>query len=82
MTAMAENLQDRYIFSLKPAPSDLALPTFEQGRIRAELRRILEIARGCHVEIIMKDNHTIRNDPQRVIRWVQIARQEAEASAA
>ena len=81
MAAMAENLQDRYIFSLKPAPSDLALPTFEEERIRAELRRILEIARGCHVEIIMKDNHTIRNDPRRIIRWVQIAREEAEASA-
>jgi hypothetical protein len=26
----------------------------------------------------MKDNHTIRNDPQRVIRWVQIAHKEAE----
>ncbi len=28
---------------------------------------------------ISKDNHTIGNDPQRVIRWVQIAREEAEA---
>jgi hypothetical protein len=26
----------------------------------------------------MKDNHTIRNDPPRVVRWVQIAREEAE----
>jgi len=26
----------------------------------------------------MKDNHTIGRDPQRVIRWVQIAREEAE----
>ena len=34
--------------------------------------------RGCRVEVIMKDNHTIRNDPQRVIRWVRIAREEAE----
>jgi hypothetical protein len=25
-----------------------------------------------------KDNHAIRNDPQRVVRWVEIARQEAE----
>jgi len=26
----------------------------------------------------MKDNHTIRRDPTRVIRWVRIAREEAE----
>jgi hypothetical protein len=30
------------------------------------------------VEVIMKDNHTIRNDPTRVTRWCQIAREEAE----
>ena len=28
--------------------------------------------------LVMKDNHTIGNTPQRVIRWVQIAREEAE----
>jgi len=28
--------------------------------------------------VIMKDNHTIRNDPRRAIRWVKIAREEAE----
>ena len=26
----------------------------------------------------MKDNHTIGNDPRRVTRWVEIAREEAE----
>jgi hypothetical protein len=30
------------------------------------------------VEAIMKDNHTIGNNPQNVIRWCQIAREEAE----
>jgi hypothetical protein len=27
----------------------------------------------------MKDNHTLRNDPRRATRWVQIAREEADA---
>jgi len=30
------------------------------------------------MEIVMKDTHTIRSDPSRVVRWVQVARQEAE----
>ena len=30
----------------------------------------------------MKDNHTIRKDPSRVIRWVQIAKEESENMAA
>lgn len=75
---MAEYLGDRYIFSLKPNPSELAEPTFDEERIRAGLRRTFEVTRNCRVEAIMKDNHTICNDPSRVIRWVQIAKEEAE----
>ena len=63
---------------MKPNPADLALDTFDEARIQATLRNDLQAARGCRVEIIMKDNHTIRHDPTRVIRWVRIARQEAE----
>ena len=76
--AMAEKLGDRYVYSMKPNPTDLAMPTFDETRVREELRQSLHITRNCHVEILMKDNHTIGNDPQRAIRWVQIARQEAE----
>jgi hypothetical protein len=75
---MAQELKGDYIFSFKPSPTDLAMNVFEESRIRAELREVLKVTRDCRVEIIMKDNHTIRNDPQRVIRWVKIARQEAE----
>lgn len=75
---MAEHLEDRYIFSFKPNPADLAMEYFDEGRIRAELRQDLAITRGCRVEVIMKDVTTVRNDPQRAVRWVQIAREEAE----
>jgi hypothetical protein len=76
---MADKLGDRYVFSWKPRPADLAMPTFDEVRIRAEVRQALKLTRGCHVEVIMKDNHTIRNDPYRVVRWCQIVREEAEA---
>jgi hypothetical protein len=76
---MAEKLEDRYIFSMKPSPTDLAMDGFDEERIRSELRAALQKTRGCRVEVLMKDNHTIRNDPRRVVRWVQIAREEAEA---
>jgi len=79
LARMAEMLGDRYIYSMKPRPTDLAMDGFDEDRIRAELREALWVTRDCRVEVIMKDNHTIRNDPQRVIRWVQIAREEAEA---
>lgn len=76
---MADKLGDRYIYSMKAHPASLAVPSLNEKRVRAELRRILQITRNCRVEIIMKDNHTIGNNPQNVIRWCQIARREAEA---
>jgi hypothetical protein len=79
MHDMAEMLDDRYIFSRKPSPSDLAMPTFDEASIRAGLREEMQITRNCRVEFIMKDNHTIRRDPNRVVRWVEIAKQEAGA---
>ncbi|MCL4562758.1 MAG: hypothetical protein M1281_19365 [Chloroflexi bacterium] len=75
---MAANLEDRYILSMKPNPADLAVDTFDEERIRSILRRDLDLTRGCRVEIIMKDNHTIRHDPTRLTRFIQIAREEAE----
>jgi hypothetical protein len=75
---MADMLGDRFIYSMKPNPADLARPTFDEKDIRAKLREALRVTRNCRVEVIMKDNHTINHDPRRVIRWVQIAREEAE----
>jgi len=76
---MAEMLGDRYIFSWKPNPADLAMDHFDEDRIRAYIRKTVQAAKNCRLEIIMKDNHTIGNDPDRVIRWVQIAKEEANA---
>jgi hypothetical protein len=75
---MAEKLEDRFIFSMKPNPADLAMTTLDENRIRSILRHDLAAARDCRAEVVMKDTHTIRNDPQRVIRWVQIAREVIE----
>lgn len=75
---MAERLGDRYIFSWKPRPADLASPHFDEDAVRAYIRDMLRTTRDCRVEVIMKDNHTIGNDPRRVVRWVEIVREESE----
>lgn len=75
---MAENLADRYVFSMKPSPTPLAMPVLDHDSIRKSLREALAITRDCRVEVIMKDNHTIGNNPQNVIEWCRIAREEAE----
>ena len=75
---MAANVEDHCILSIKPSPTDLAMETFNEDRIRQSLHHYFEVTRGCHVEILMKDNHTIRNQPSRLTRWVEIAREEID----
>jgi hypothetical protein len=79
---MAEKLQDRFIFSLKPHPAYLAVSPIDEDFIRENLREALKIAREnhCHVEIIMKDTHTLANHPENAIRWCRIAKEEAFSS--
>jgi len=78
---MAAYLEDRYIYSRKPAPSPLAVPHMEEDAVRTDLRSTLEIAKGCVVELIMKDNHTLGKNPDNLVRWVKIAREEVERTA-
>jgi hypothetical protein len=66
------------VFSRKPNPSYVAMPAFDEEAIRALVRDTLQATRGCRVEMILKDCHTIANDPRRPVRWVEIAREEAE----
>ncbi len=78
---MVENLQDRYIMSIKPNPATIAEPTVDWKYIRKEIRKLLEVTRGCRVELIMKDNHTIGKKPENVVDWCRIAREEVERIA-
>ena len=81
LTLMAENLGKDYVLSMKPSPAVLATPQINRGAIRRELREALEITKGCVVEVIMKDNHTIGGNPDNVITWCRIAKEEAERIA-
>ena len=75
---MAEYLEDKYILSMKPNPAAISTPQIDEQAIREGLRRSLEITKGCIVEVIMKDNHTIGKRPENVVRWCRIAKEEAE----
>lgn len=77
--SMAEKLSNKYVYSWKPRPADLAQHNIDKDFIRAYIRETVKAARGCNLEIIMKDNHTISNNPQNVIDWTRIAMEEAGA---
>ena len=77
---MAEALGNRYVFSRKPNPTLISTPGFSEALIRQDLRTTLSAAsrHSCRLEIIMKDVHTLNNEPWRLARWVQLAREESE----
>jgi hypothetical protein len=74
---MAGYLGKSCIYSRKPNPADLAAPKMNEKSARGSIRKTLETTRdGCVVELVMKDNHTIGGNPDNIIRWVEIAREE------
>ncbi|NLG51017.1 MAG: hypothetical protein GX552_13000, partial [Chloroflexi bacterium] len=77
----AEALQDKYIYSWKPHPAHLAAVQFDGEYVRQYIRETLEIARGCCVEMALKDTHTCNNQPQRFDEWTRIAQQESQRAA-
>jgi hypothetical protein len=79
LATVPEMLGDKYIASIKLNPSYLASPVMDEDVVRAELRRALETTKGCVVELIMKDNNTLGNNPGNGKNWVRIAREEISA---
>lgn len=75
---MASKLQNKYVYSMKPNPAYLATSNLDKEYIRKSLREVFKITKDCRVEVVMKDNNTIGNNPQNVIDWCRIAREEAE----
>ncbi len=76
--AMAEMLEAGFIFSRKPAPSLLAVPRMDAEAVRKDIRQTLDVTKGCVLELIMKDNHTLGHNPENIVQWVRIAREEIE----
>ena len=78
---MAEALGRDYVYSRKPKPTLISTERFDEDAIRADLRNTLTVARGCNVELIMKDVHTLSGQPHRMARWVELAREAIDETA-
>lgn len=76
---MAEHMKAKYIYSRKPNPTLISTGHFNEALIREDLRVTLGLAKkhGLRLELIMKDVHTLNNEPWRLARWVEIAREES-----
>lgn len=70
----AEQIGSDYIFSYRPNPAEMVSFGFEPDHIRKVIRETLETARGCHVDITLKDVETVQYEPERLRKWVEVVR--------
>jgi len=73
---LPEVLGTDYISSIKPNPSRLAQSIMDEDVVRSDIKKAVACAKDCVVEIIMKDNNTLGNNPSNASRWVEIVREE------
>lgn len=74
---MAQAMGDTCIFSRKPNPA-MICASFNEDHIRADIRNTLSIAGKLPLELVLKDTHTVQNQPHRITRWVRIAFEEID----
>ncbi|HEY5583520.1 MAG TPA: hypothetical protein VIK78_03405 [Ruminiclostridium sp.] len=75
---MAEILKKDYVYCRKVNPSPICVG-FDEQVVREDIRKTIAAAKDCNLAIILKDTHTVENHPERLSRWVEIAREEIDA---
>lgn len=79
---IVENVGSDYIISWRPNPAVMVSLGFDPAGVRRQIRETLAMARGCRVEIILKELLTVQNDMGRLAEWARIAVEEAERAGA
>lgn len=68
----AEQIGRDYVMSIKPLPAVFAYENWDLDGVEKEVRARLDEAKGCNVELIIKDISTVRYEPQRLWEWVNL----------
>ncbi|GHT95612.1 hypothetical protein FACS1894141_4550 [Spirochaetia bacterium] len=76
----AAEIHGDYVFSNKPNPAFVAATSFDDALIRKDLAETRDICKrhGCPLEFIFKDISTVRNEPERLKKWADIAMDVAQ----
>ena len=77
---MAEYLGDNYVYVRKTPPTWVTQSTIDENEIREGLGKTIQLAKknNCNLELFMKDTHTVSNNPNNLIRYIEIAREMTE----
>jgi hypothetical protein len=74
----AEQIGSDYVFSWRPNPAEMVCCDFDRDRIKRVVRDAIDATKGCHIDITLKDIHTVQGEPQRLREWVRIVRHIAD----
>ena len=73
-----EQIGEDYIVSWRPSPAIISTG-FDECQIRKTIQQGLKDSRGCHIEIMLNEMMTVEGDLTRLVKWTEIATQEAES---
>lgn len=73
----ADQIGRNYILSWRPNPSMVG-QGYDIEKCRKIVRQGFQASKACNIELMLKEMMTIENDPQRLIDFAQMARQESE----
>ena len=71
----AQQIQQDYVLSWRPNPSEMICCGFNPDHIRKVVRNAMEASKGCHVDITLKDVQTVQYRPENLREWVKIVRE-------
>jgi len=79
---MGERLAGRrVVYHRKPSPNFLGVgdsPDLDEDAVRAHLRKTMEAASGCTLEVSQRDVYHVAHSPAKVRRYVELIRECAE----
>jgi len=70
----AEQIGTDYILSWRPNPAQMICCGYDPDLVRSIVTNAMDAARGCHVDITLKDVETVQSKPQNLRRWVRLVR--------
>lgn len=70
----AAQIGEDYVFSWRPNPSQMICCGFDPELVRKVIKQGMEAAKGCHVDITLKDVQTVQGKPGNLRKWLQLVR--------
>ncbi len=74
VASMRDQIGMRAVFSCKPNPSYVT-SGWDEDFMRDYTMKLLQDGKGTAFEMILKDTHTIQNDPSRFRKWTDLCRE-------